>query len=80
MPLLQFVFVFTSVVSYVAFKLSLFVPHLSFFTAPGELCSMIVTFPEYLQLYFFHSRLKVETGFFKVSKEKTPSSPATTGT
>ena len=46
--LLQFFFVCASVVSYVAFVMTLFVPHLSFFVASAELCFVIVAFPEYI--------------------------------
>ena len=51
--LLQFVFASSSVVSYVAFVLSLFVPHLFFFGASGKLCFVIVVFPGYDHLYFY---------------------------
>ena len=44
-----------SVVSYVAFVLPIYVPHLSFF---GKLCFMIVACPGYLHLYFHDKKRK----------------------
>ena len=46
-PLLQFIFICTSVVLYVAFVLSLFLIFRSF-AASGWLCFVIVVFPRYL--------------------------------
>ena len=50
---MKFFFMCTSVASYVAFVLSLFIPHLSFLGASGRLCFVIVGFPEYLHIYVF---------------------------
>ena len=56
---LQFVFVCTSMVSYVALILSLFGPHLFFRWYHGKLCfisregfDVVVAFPVYLHIYF----------------------------
>ena len=59
-------FVCASVVSYVAFVLSLFVPHLSFFGAYGGQCFLIVTLPGYLHVYFL---LMVRIRFNGVGKQ-----------
>ena len=52
--LLQVLFVCVSLVSYVTFVLSFFVPHLVSFGASGGLCFVIEAFPRYLYLYYFH--------------------------
>ena len=49
--LLQLFIVRALVVSYVAFGLSLFIPHHAFFCAIGRLCFMILAFPGYLHLH-----------------------------
>ena len=43
-------------VSYVAFVLSLYVPHRSLFIAPREVCFVIVVFPAYLKCLFLYHR------------------------
>ena len=50
--LLQSFIVCASVVSYLAFVLSLFIPHLSFFWCFEGLCILIVAFPGYLHFIF----------------------------
>ena len=49
--LLQFFFIHMSVVSYITFVLSSFVPYLSFYWCVGK--AVIMTFPGYLHLYCF---------------------------
>ena len=63
-------FVCVSTVSYVAFVLSLFVPHLSFFWCLGNAVHpVIVSFSGYLQLYFNISEALIHFWFQRNKRE-----------
>ena len=50
-PLLQLLFICSSVISYVAFVMSLVVLQSGSFVSSGGMCFVIVAFPGYLHLY-----------------------------
>ena len=56
-PLLQFFFVFALVGSYVAFVLSLFVPHLFFFWCPRKNCASCDSWVSSLIFFYIERRL-----------------------